>query len=76
MLYDLAGEVELALEWLERGYEVRDPDMHYLGALWLSEELRSEPGYRDLLLRMDLPDVGQASTHVEVAEIQTVSRYL
>jgi serine/threonine-protein kinase len=57
MLYDLAGEVEQALEWLESGYEVRDPDMHYLGALWLSEEVRDEPGYHDLLRRMDLQDV-------------------
>ena len=32
MLFDLAGEVEQALAWLERGYEVRDPDMQYLGA--------------------------------------------
>jgi len=56
-LYDLAGEVEQSLDWLERAYEVRDPDLQYLGALWLSEELRSEPGYLDLLRRMDLHDV-------------------
>lgn len=57
MLFDLAGEVEQALAWLERGYEVRDPDMQYLGALWLSEEIRAEPGFHDLLRRMDLQDV-------------------
>jgi len=56
-LYDLAGEVEQSLDWLERAYEVRDPDLQYLGALWLSGELRSEPGYLDLLRRMDLHDV-------------------
>jgi len=61
MLFDLAGEVEQALAWLERGYEVRDPDMQYLGALWLSEEIRAEPVYHDLLRRMDLQDVRRKS---------------
>lgn len=54
---DLIAFEERALEWLESGYEVRDPDMHYLGALWLSEEIRDEPGYHDLLRRMNLQDV-------------------
>ncbi len=45
-LYDLAGDVGRTLEWLERADEIRDPDMQYLGAIWLSEELRAEPPRR------------------------------
>jgi len=56
-LYDLAGDVGRTLEWLERGYEIRDPDVQYLGAIWLSEELHAEPGFHDLLRRMNLQDV-------------------
>jgi hypothetical protein len=48
--------MERAIEWLERGYDRRDPDMPYLGMLWLSDQLRSTPGYEDLVRRMDFPD--------------------
>jgi len=57
MLLDLAGEVDRCLEWLERGYELHDPDMQYLGSIPLSEELRAEPQYEDLLRRLNLQDL-------------------
>jgi serine/threonine-protein kinase len=57
VLYESAGEFDQALEWLERGYESRDPDMPYIGAMPVSEELRAKPGFQDLLRRMNLPDV-------------------
>jgi hypothetical protein len=56
--YERAGDIDRALEWMERGYESRDPDMPYIGAMPLSEELRAKPGFQDLLRRMNLPDVG------------------
>ena len=37
-----AGEIEKALEWLEKGYEIRDPNMPYAG----------EPFFVDLLARV------------------------
>jgi serine/threonine-protein kinase len=55
--YEAAGDFGRALEWMERGYESRDPDMPYLAAMPLSEELRAEPGFQDLLRRMNLRDV-------------------
>ncbi len=53
-LYMAAGDRDRALEWLEKGYEERDPNMPYLGLPDL-DGLRSDPRFRDLLRRMKLP---------------------
>ena len=53
VLYEmLSGK---ALEWLERGFEIRDPNMPYLG-LPIYDPLRSDPRFQDLLRRMNLPE--------------------
>jgi tetratricopeptide (TPR) repeat protein len=53
--YAYAGDEERCLEWLERAYEVRDPNLPYLS--WPDHDLvRSDPRFRDLLQRMKLPD--------------------
>jgi TolB-like protein/Tfp pilus assembly protein PilF len=53
--YAYAGDKDRCLEWLERAYEVRDPNLPYL---WLPDFdfVRSDPRFRDLLKRMRLPD--------------------
>ena len=54
-LYLSAGNREQALAWLERGYEVRDPAMPYLG--WpMYDPLRSDPRFKDLVRKMNLPE--------------------
>jgi TolB-like protein/predicted Ser/Thr protein kinase len=53
-LYLEAGEREHALEWLEKGFEARDPNMPYIG-IPTYDSLRSDPRFRDLLRRMKLP---------------------
>ncbi len=57
-LYAYAGDPEKALEWLERGYEIRDPDMPYIGALKVlfSADESHDPRYQDILRRMNLPE--------------------
>ena len=52
--YALAGDKDRCLEWLERAYEVRDPNLPYL---WYPDfdSVRSDPRFRDLLQRMKLP---------------------
>ncbi len=52
-LYTCAGEKARALDWLERGYEARDPNLPYLG-MPLYDPLRSEPRFQALMRRMNL----------------------
>ncbi len=53
--YAYAGDKDRCLEWLERAYEGRDPNLPYL---WYPDfdGVRSDPRFRDLLKRMNLPD--------------------
>ena len=54
--YLRAGQNEQALEWLERAYELHDPNMPYmdLGPSW--DVVRDHRRFRDLLRRMKLPN--------------------
>jgi tetratricopeptide (TPR) repeat protein len=54
VLYLCAGETARALDWLERAYEARDPNVPYL-RLPLFDPLRSEPRFQALTRRMGLP---------------------
>jgi serine/threonine-protein kinase len=53
--YVRAGDVDHAMEWLERSYQAHDPSLPYLGIapVWLP--LRGDPRFQDLLRRMKLP---------------------
>jgi tetratricopeptide (TPR) repeat protein len=53
--YDVAGETEKAFAWLEKAFEGRDPNMVYLAVLPLSDEIRNDPRFIELLRRMKLP---------------------
>jgi TolB-like protein len=52
--YAYAGDQEHCLEWLERAYEGRDPNLPYL---WFSDFdfVRGDPRFQDLMRRMKLP---------------------
>ena len=52
MVYSFAEDQEKTLEWLEKGYEIRDPNMPYIRTFSL---LDNDPRYQDLLRRMNLP---------------------
>jgi TolB-like protein len=56
-LYDMAGDTDKALEWLERAYEERDANMPYIAVMLFSEELRTHPRFQDMLRRMNLPEL-------------------
>ena len=49
-----AGEPSRAVEWLEKGYEVRDQNMPYLG-IPIYDSLRGDPRFTALLRKMNLP---------------------
>jgi serine/threonine-protein kinase len=53
--YAAGGEDSLALDWLERALEERDPNMPYLAADPFYDPLRDNPRFQALLRRMNLP---------------------
>jgi tetratricopeptide (TPR) repeat protein len=55
-LYIMAGEKDLALEWLEKGFELRDPNMSYI-CFPCFDSVRSDPRFQAILRRMKLPAV-------------------
>jgi len=53
-LYRDAGENDRSIDWLEEAYQVRNPNLPYIGLpVW--DPLRSDPRFQDLLRRMNLP---------------------
>jgi eukaryotic-like serine/threonine-protein kinase len=54
-LYSFAGEKDLALQWLERGYEERDFEIVYLRDQPAWENLRPDPRFTALVQRMGFP---------------------
>ncbi|MHC4710565.1 MAG: protein kinase domain-containing protein [Planctomycetota bacterium] len=54
-LYAHAGETDLVLDWLERAFELREPNLPYIGVVPLFDGLRTDPRFDDLLRRMNLP---------------------
>ena len=49
------GENERALDWVEKAYEERDPDMTFLNVRPWVDPLRSDPRFQHLLRRMNFP---------------------
>ncbi len=52
-LYVYAGDNEHAMEWLERAYEARDPNIPYI-RLPVYDPLRSDPRFQELMRKMKL----------------------
>jgi len=50
-----AGDKDRAIDWLEKAYENRNPNMPYIGKP-LYDPLRSDPRFQALLRRMNLPE--------------------
>jgi len=53
--YAAAGEKDKAVEWLEKGFEVRDPVMPYIGCYPGFDDLHPDPRFQELLRQMRLP---------------------
>ena len=49
-----AGDNDRAIDWLEKAYEERDPNLPYIGLPFYGP-LRSDPRFQDLLRRIGLP---------------------
>jgi serine/threonine-protein kinase len=64
------GEADAAVTWLERSYRQRGENMLLLKVDPLLRNLRSDPRYRSLLRRMNLPD-GQAESGRNAAVVES-----
>jgi hypothetical protein len=49
------GEHQRALDWLERAYEARDPNLPSINNREAFDMLRDQPRFQALLRRMNLP---------------------
>jgi tetratricopeptide (TPR) repeat protein len=54
-LYLMAGESDQAMAWLEKGLELRDPNMPYVNADPTYDAFRNTPRFQDIIRRMNLP---------------------
>jgi serine/threonine protein kinase/Tfp pilus assembly protein PilF len=54
-MYIRAGDKDRTLEWLERAYKERDPNLPYLGVQTMWDPVREDPRFQDLLRRLKLP---------------------
>jgi tetratricopeptide (TPR) repeat protein len=54
--YASAGEKDPALEWLERGFEERDPNLPNVGVMLSFDGFHNDPRFQDLLRRMNFPE--------------------
>jgi eukaryotic-like serine/threonine-protein kinase len=55
MFHVMAGEKDKAIEWLEKGFKIRDPMLPYIGVAPLFDDLRPDPRFQDLIRKMRLP---------------------
>jgi serine/threonine protein kinase/tetratricopeptide (TPR) repeat protein len=55
ILFAVSGEKEECLDWLEKGYETKDPSLAYMTELELRSLIDDEPRYQELLRKMNLP---------------------
>jgi eukaryotic-like serine/threonine-protein kinase len=53
--YVMAGDHDLAVEWLWKAYEAQDSQLPYIGKPFYYDSLHSHPRYRELLLKLNLP---------------------
>jgi len=54
-LFSWGGEIDRAVEWMERSYEMRDHEIVYMSALATSEGLRTDQRFLEILRRLQLP---------------------
>ena len=54
-VYTGLGEMDQAVEWLEKAYEERSYSLAFLKANPMWDALRSHPRFQDLLRRLNFP---------------------
>jgi tetratricopeptide (TPR) repeat protein len=59
--YLYAGDYDIAMDFIEKSFEVHDPNLPYIAPEPLFDPLRSNPRFQDLLRRMNLPTISARS---------------
>jgi tetratricopeptide (TPR) repeat protein len=59
--YLFAGDYSRSIDWLEKDFEVRNPNLPYVGFQSHWDPLRSDQRFQDLLRRMNLPTTSARS---------------
>ena len=54
-LYANAGEIDLQIEWLNKAFEVRDPELPYITQP-VFDNLRDDPRFQELMRKMNFPE--------------------
>ena len=58
--YVMAGDNARALDWLEKAYAEREPNIPHISCMPTFDPLRAEPRFQALLRRMNLPQDNSA----------------
>jgi tetratricopeptide (TPR) repeat protein len=58
--YVFAGDYDKSIDWLERAFDVHDPQLLYISLKNIYDPLRSDPRFQDLLRRMNLPTTSRS----------------
>jgi hypothetical protein len=56
LVYTGMGDKDRAFEWLDKAYDERSSDLPWIKADPRMDPLRSDPRYKELLLRLGLPE--------------------
>ena len=56
MVYCQKGEIDEAFEWLEKSYQDREVELHWLKVEPPFEPLRSDPRYQEMLDKVGFPN--------------------
>jgi len=55
-VYAFRGQSDEAIHWLERAYVQKNVYLYYIKSDWLLKHLGSDPRYKALLRKMNLPE--------------------
>ena len=55
MQYDFAGEVDRAMDWVERGYDERDHALSYVHRKPYSDQFLEHPRFQAIFKQLKLP---------------------
>ena len=56
LIYDQAGQLDQAFEWVEKAIEERDHDLAYFNVFPWTDNFRADPRFSEIVQRMNFPE--------------------